>query len=133
MEVYVRLIASSETFSPDEIFNRLGVRGDNYWCTGELRRGTLLREKDNGLAFNSTAAKDSDLDSHIRSFADLLAGSELKFGDFSRIPGCAVHISCSIYFRDIPPLSFDSDLVGWMEAIGASLDIDLYPLSNAGA
>ncbi|MCU1752684.1 DUF4279 domain-containing protein [Pseudomonas sp. 6D_7.1_Bac1] len=126
MENYVRLVATSNCLSSEQIVRSLNIRGERVWDAGDRRGNTAILESESGWVISSTAGKSLGVDVHIKSIMGLVSGLESDFKKFSEIPGCEVQISCAIYGSGAPPLSFSKAIVEWVGRLGASLDIDIY-------
>ncbi|QLQ33445.1 MAG: hypothetical protein HZT40_19645 [Candidatus Thiothrix singaporensis] len=48
MENYVRLMVLSESISPEQISNQIGMLGDETWRIGDKRKNAAILEKENG-------------------------------------------------------------------------------------
>ena len=133
MECYVRLVISSKSLTPDQISKKLGLSHDDSWKIGETRNNTSILETDNGLIIKSKKDKNSDLETHIIYLMELTENCKNNLEDFSKIPDCSVQVACAIYYSEEPPLSLEKEIINWISSIGASLDIDLYPIEAAQA
>ncbi len=126
MKNHVRLIVTSKELSPSEIKLITGALGGRCWAAGDKRNKSNIIERDNGVVINSEINGAMDINLHIEDIRRLVSGKEPQLRAFSEIPNCEVQLSCVMYTDTAPPLSFEKDVMEWMAAIGASLDIDLY-------
>ncbi len=130
METVVRLVVTSDTLNSEDITSRVGVSGTRTWNVGDVRLGTKIKEKENGWLLNSSVEKASELEEHIESIKSLVSGFEDNFKKFASIEGNDVELSVVLYFSDRPPLGLESEDITWLYKIGASVDIDLYPMPS---
>lgn len=72
----------------------------------------------------------ADLEEHIDSIQKYLSGVEDEIFMLSNESDFDVQLSCVIYHTDMPSLYFSKELIIWLNNIGASLDLDLYSISQ---
>ncbi|MBQ0728546.1 MAG: DUF4279 domain-containing protein [Thalassolituus oleivorans] len=121
---YVRLTAFSDTFSPEEIRDYIGIFGAETWKAGDKRGETEILEKENGWSLRSLV--DSELEDHISQIMKMTKGHEDKLLNLSERGDCEIQLSCVVYDGSAPALFFEKEVISWIASIGASLDIDLY-------
>jgi hypothetical protein len=126
MNSYVRLAAFSETISPEELRDYIGIAGAETWRVGDKRAETEILEKENGWSLSSLVDSDSELEDHVYQIMEVMKGHEDKFNNLSKKSGCEIQLSCVVYDGGTPALFFESEIISWIASIGASLDIDLY-------
>jgi hypothetical protein len=120
----VRLKITSATHDPEYISEALGVSCERGWRIGENRPNTIIKEKMNGWILNSGLEGAQPLDDQIKSL--LKRVEPLRSRMKERLGGDLIELSCVIYADSPPALNFESEVIGSIAALGASLDIDLY-------
>ena len=126
MEAHVKLSIFSGTITHEELCSQLRFKADKKWSKGDLREGTSIKEKENGLMISSKEKLDEDLDAHINSLRDQIGLSLSSIKNIASIEGCDIQVSCAIYCKSEPSIFFDPESINWINNTGASLDIDLY-------
>ena len=123
-ETYVRLMVISQTLTPEDITSSIGLTCDSSWKTGDYRGKTIIIEKDNGWVIGSGLSTDVQLDDHVEHLLKMLEPFSENFKYISNEH--SVLFSCVIYSKEVPALYFTADTISSINALGASLDIDLY-------
>ena len=126
MKVYVCLTVFSDSLSPEEMRNHIGIAGDETWKVGDKRGLTEILEKENGWSLCSELDNNLELEAHIYQIMGVTKGGEDKLKMLSERDDCEVQLSCAIYCSSEPALFLEKKIISWINSIGASLDIDLY-------
>lgn len=128
MKAYAELVILSTTLTPDVLDTVLGLKSDKRWTTGQLRANSTISEKQNGWVIQSCLDRTAPLEEHINHLLDTLRPASSKIKGLSG--QACVQFSCVVHAPDVPPLHFDSGVITALSELGASLDIDLYLLSE---
>jgi hypothetical protein len=75
----------------------------------------------------------ASLPAQVRALRETLGPVTEELRDIIAQLGLASELSCVLYVRgsDRPSLHFDQDVLNWLTALGAEIDIDLYVLGEA--
>ena len=123
-ENHIRLVIRSQEISLTYISQRVGLHPDKCWKIGDCFEGSTVPRKENVWIFNAKGTKHSAIDEQIESLLAELRPHASKFLELSK--EVEITISCAAYVKSPPPLFFDKKIIGDIQALGASLDIDLY-------
>src|SRR5947209_8604409 len=94
-EIHVALRIISETITAEEMIRSLPMPPDKTWSFGQLRRGTIIREVNNGVEYHSKNDGSSTLNSELNKLLRRMAPA---FPALQRLPAeCQMHVSCAIY------------------------------------
>lgn len=129
-KVKVKLMILGFTEQPDEMSRILGVSPSRTWTKGEpVAPGAHNRQPQNGWQLSApvdpiNAEANSAVESLLSLFPDRSA--------FRRLPSEAeVQLTCTVYaYGERPWLYFSRQTVSMLGEIGASLDVDIYDLSE---
>jgi hypothetical protein len=126
MESFVQLRVLSSQIKPKELAERINFQPDESWAIGDRRKNTVILEKENGYVVNSLLDRKAPMADHIANIRARISGTEFEFRKVASEAGCSVQISCAIYSKGAPSIYLEKILIGWMNEVGASLDIDIY-------
>jgi len=127
-QAFVSLRVLSDTMSPASLEAALSMCGDRTWAKGARRGATQLVEKENGWELVSSLSAEHTLEEHINS---LMQRSDVLVIPLKRIGSAVgVQVSCAVYGEVCPPINLPSTTVERLAALGSSLDIDVYVLSD---
>ena len=124
MESFVRLKLMSSELTSRELDIYVGLQCDYSWGKGDLRKNTIIKEKNNGWVIESNLDHSDDINDHLNNILERVAGLANKISSLSQ--RVKILVSCAIYADDVPSLYFDKDTVKKIAALGADFDIDLY-------
>jgi hypothetical protein len=125
-QTIVRLKILSVAHTPEQITGITGLQCDRSWLIGDKRRETAIVEKCNGWILNSDLSKDASLDAHIENILGQVSSVAERIRKLSE--QAEIELSCVIYSSTPPALNFEKSVIVRLNALGSSLDIDLYPL-----
>lgn len=116
---------------PSQLTNLLGIEPTRSWVAGEVNPHTKAVYRTNGWMLESPLLEPQKLDPHVdwllaRLPSDL-EGLRQTVGRFSAKLYAAVYTS-----GDRPTLFLDSNILGQLNRLSASLDLDLYVLPHEG-
>ena len=126
-ENIVRLKILSHTLTPEAITAIIGLQCDQWWRDGDVRKHTIIIEKNNGWILHSGLPRTVDLDTHVKALLDTLEPVKEAVRGLSITE--VVELSVVIYSPSslsFPAISFDAATICRMTELGAGLDIDLY-------
>lgn len=123
-EVIVRVKILSETRTPDQITQFVGIAPDKSWRIGDKRAKSSIVEGKHGWLLHSGLAKSASLEAHISALTSLLLPHASKIKELSRDD--AVEFSIVIYASSPPSLFFSKETIATISQLGANFDIDLY-------
>ncbi len=121
----VQLAILSKTLEPESIENTIGLKADRIWKLGEIRKPTILKEKENGWLLESSSESYFDLESHLDFLQKRLSGFEKKIKNLVNKGDYEIQVSCIFYCKEVPALNFENRQINWLNSLGASLDIDV--------
>jgi hypothetical protein len=129
-EVKTRLIVMGYECPAEEISRILGIAPSKTWVKGER----VLPEASNVHRENGWVLK-SPVDPKATTVEDsieVLLTTLPDLGAFERLPvGTEIQMTCTIYaYRDRPSVYLPPQIVSRLARIGASLDVDIYDLSE---
>lgn len=123
--VSATLVVLSEDLQHDQVTQVLGAEPTTTWRKGDLvsARTTHRRQRD-GWAMAAREPDSADLEAHVRAVLDRLQPRE----GFQPPPSWAVLVSCVVWIGDwAPPVFLSRAVVARLAALGAALDVDIYP------
>lgn len=131
-EIKVRLLVTSASLSPEAMTVAIGGPPTKSWCKGDpVSRGATKRFAHNGWLViytesGATASAEAVVSKLLRSI-DLarLQSLTLSHGDVEIELSIIVEISSSA-----PSVGLSADQVRQLAAIGASIDVDIYPMAE---
>ena len=115
----------SESLEPKRIQQAVDLEPDKSWKRGDVRKPTLLRERENGWLLESKNVLEYDLEEHLSYIKKTIGGREKVIKELMENQGCEIQVSCVFYCKTPPELNIRNELVTWLSIIGASLDIDV--------
>ncbi|MGB7546710.1 MAG: DUF4279 domain-containing protein [Terracidiphilus sp.] len=122
-ETIVRLTVASETLTPLQLEQEIGLPADFTWIKGAQRPKTIIKERDSGWGITGPSAAagiDVPLDSLLRRVRPHARALKRLSATNNR-----VELSVVIYCRESPPLVIPNSVIAAMAEIGAALDIDV--------
>lgn len=126
---FVRLLVRSDTVSPLQVTEIIGLEPDRVRIKGHLRPRTSLINKRHEWCRSSHLPESSTLEEHLAKLVADLADYELGLKSLSH---CEIVISCAIYADSEPMVYFDAATVSAIARIGAAVDVDLYVSKGGG-
>jgi hypothetical protein len=125
-EFYTELVITSHTLTPTDLNLILGIECDEGHVIGDLRKPTIIREKENAWTIYSRISRDNTLEKHIYDLLERVTPIIDKVGNLANRPDVEVFFTCVIYTSNRPTMFFTKEQVATIYAMGASIDIDLY-------
>lgn len=128
-EIGVRLSVISDSLSPSQIDEYVGIKCDDAQERGNMNRlGTKRYERHAWfMKYRSTVQEGEyigdKIDSAIAHLLSRLQGSEVKVRELSE--GNEVEFSLYFYAQEVPPMGLSKRDLQAIAALGASLDIDV--------
>jgi hypothetical protein len=128
-EIGVRLSIISDSLSPSQIDEYVGIKCDDSQERGKMNRlGTKRYERHAWFMKDRYTVREGEdigdkLDSAIAHLLSRLEGSEAKVRELSK--SNEVEFSLYFYAQDVPPMGLSRRHLQAIAALGASLDIDL--------
>ncbi len=128
-EIVVRLTIISESLSPFEIDEYVGIKCNDSQTRGEMNRLGTKRYARHAWFLKSKRVIAPDeyigdkIDAEVRNLLSRLAPAADKIKQLSQ----SHEVEFSLYFlaRDVPPMNLCKEDLRAIAALGASLDIDL--------
>jgi hypothetical protein len=125
-EYYSELIITSKTITPAQISNLLGMQYDKSHVIGDLRKHTIIREKENAWILESHLSRSISINEHIGELLERVTPIIEKIGQLINQSDIEVQFGCVIFTSKRPRLSFSKEQVVSISKMGASIDVDLY-------
>lgn len=125
-EYYTELIITSQTISPIQISKMLGIQCDECHAKGDLRKRTLIDEKENSWILKSNLSKNISINEHIGELLVRVSPKAGIIGELVNQSDIEVQFSCVIFTSRRPPLSFSKEQVALINKMRANIDIDIY-------
>ena len=121
----VRLKILSESLSPDEISERIGLPPSRSWSKGESdrKKASLNMAKWNGWIYDSGRSADVSLADQVASLLHALEPMQNNIRDISGL--CDVAISVVSYSNPDKSIFLSKDLVALIAALGAHFDLEM--------
>jgi hypothetical protein len=129
-EYYSELIITSNTITPIQISNILGILYDECHLVGDLRKNTIIQEKENVWIIRSHLLRSISINEHINELLERISPTIERIGELATQHEIRVQFSCVIFTSTRPPLSFSREQVVLISKLGANIDIDLYLLPD---
>jgi hypothetical protein len=128
IHVYFRII--SKTASVEKIVEALSLKPDKTWSVGQTRKGTIIKEVNNGVEFSSVNRGTITVNEELNRLLDRVRGA---VSASTQLPeDCKKQFSCVIYSSTTPELYLDEKAVTSIAGHGAAIDIDLYRFDREG-
>jgi hypothetical protein len=125
---FVQLTVLSASQTPGVLQESIGLAADIAWTKGEPREHGGVHGQ-HGLRYGSGLGPQATLNEHLARLIERLSSSA---GEIRALVGCGdVMISCALY-REASNIGVfvDADLLERISALGASLDLDIYSLTD---
>jgi hypothetical protein len=136
-EIVVKLTIISETLSPPEIDEYVGIKCNDSQIRAEMNRLGTKRYARHAWFLKSKRVIAPDeyigdrIDAEVRNLLSRLAPAADKINELSQ--GHEVEFSVYFLARDVPPMNLSKEDLRAIAALGASLDIDLILYANPEA
>lgn len=127
-EFSAKLGIFSKTVTPDQLNSFLGIKCDKGYLIGDLRKPSIIREKENAWIVYSRLSRYAPLEQHIKDVLERVSPIKGRIGEISSRPDVEVEFGCSVHTANRPAMFFTRQQVADICAMGASIDIDLYLL-----
>ncbi len=136
-EIVVKLTIMSESLSPAEIDEYVGIKCNDSQIQGEMNRLGTKRYARHAWFLKSKRVVPADeyigdkIDFEVKDLLSRLAPAANKIKELSQ----SHEVEFSLYFlaRDVPPMNLSKEELEAIAALGASLDIDLTLYANPEA
>jgi hypothetical protein len=127
-ETIVRFEVSGFSASPDDVLKDLGLEAAHLWRAGESRTPkTLLRHKENG--FRIEPDKDiEDFEERLANLLDKIRPAKSRLANLNA--RCQLACVCYLSGSERPVIHFPPDTLAELSELRASIDTDLYYLSD---
>jgi hypothetical protein len=128
-ETRIEFVVTGFSSPPAEVLQRLAIEGADSWQTGDLRvPKAVLRHKENGFRVFA----DKQIDDFEERVAELVARLYPLRGELSKL-GAQLQLACVFYLSgdERPVISFSRSTLTRLVDMGASVDVDMYHLSDA--
>ena len=127
-EIYTELVILSHKLTPGQLNMTLGIKCDESHMIGDLRKHTIIHEKENAWAIKSRLPRNAPLKEHITHLLERVSPITEKIKNIAEQPDVEVEFVCIIFTSNRPAMFFTKEQVATICAMGASIDIDLYLL-----
>ncbi len=132
-KTYAHLTILSDILSPDEMEAAVGIAPDRFWAKGERHAGGRRERKFNGIVFESDLDRQrDDPGKHIDAVVQRLSPLSDQIANLARDE--RVHSArLWLYWNTSgsnPGLSFAHETLNAINALGVSLDVDIYVLGD---
>ena len=127
-EVYAQLEIFSKHLTPTQLDSIIGIKCDRSWLMGDLRKGTILREKQNGWILSSGLPPSPLLRDHVDALVTRISPFVNNFKPLINDVDIWIQFACIVYMYSDPAhgLHFDKATISMLHEIGACLDVDVY-------
>lgn len=128
-ESYTTLGIFSHTLTPDQLNSMLGMKCDRGYVVGDVRKPTIIREKENGWIIRSRLPRNAPLEKHVNDMLERVEPIKKIVRQLADQPDVEVQFRCVVETSSGNPGMFLSRRqVADICEMGASLDIDTYVL-----
>ena len=125
-EFSARLDIISHSITPEELNNTLGMTCDESHYIGDLRKNTIIHEKENDWTIKSRLPRTSPLEDHIVDLLERISPITDKIRSVADKSDVEIEVICVIFTSERPAIFFTKEQVKTIYEMGASIDIDLY-------
>lgn len=126
--IKLRLVLTSDNFSPDEMTRRARLEFPRKWNRGDVVHSLAKNvHTQNGCMLEVTSSSLSRASQTIRQLLTPCAEALSALP-----PGIDVELSCIVQVTDgSPEVHMDSEMIKFAAMLNASLDVDIYVLAEA--
>jgi hypothetical protein len=125
-EFYTYIALLSNSMTPDYIDSIIGMKCDESHRIGDLRKPTIIKEKENAWIIKSRLARNMSLQDHITDLIFRVSPIKEKISYLATQHDIKTYFVCVIFTSQRPSLFFTPEQLETIYKIKAQLDIDLY-------
>jgi len=121
MEIHVWVSIASERRTPEEISAFLGLESDSSWRIGDIRKSTIIKEKNHGWVLESgLPPAGADIEAHLEALLGRLRRVSEKIRTIST--EAEVTVQCIVYTTERFGFAVENWAVRMIAEMGAALD-----------
>lgn len=124
MQVFVKLQVTSNKMDAIGIEASLKIKPDTIWSVGDVRKNTIIQEKNNGWAIECRVDDCESVEEPLSLILDRLAQNISAFNVLS--DDCEILLRCAVYSEEVPSFYITNECLKRISLMNADLDFDLY-------